>query len=47
MGACCIAQGAQLVLCDDLGGGWVGWKGGPRRKGHTYTHSYLIHFIVQ
>ena len=44
VGSCCAAKGAQLVLCDDLGGGAEWGDGREIQQGgeiyiYTYTHT--------
>ena len=47
MGICCMMQGVQTVLCDNLEGvGWDGrWEGGSTGLG-KYISLWLIHVDV-
>ena len=46
VGSRCIAQGAQLVLCDNAEG-WGGGLGGRLQKEEMYVSTELIHFAIQ
>ena len=46
MESCCVAQGAQTALCDDLEG-WDGGVGGRLKREGIYVYLLLVHFIIQ
>lgn len=45
-GSCCITQGANQALCDDLEGGWGHAVGRSGEEG-AHVHLWLIHVAVQ
>ena len=45
MGTCYVAQGAHLMLCDDLEG-WDGERHGRSRREVMHVYIELIPFIV-
>ena len=44
MGICCMMQGAQPGVCDNLEGwgGMEGGRGGSRGTGHMYSYGWFI-----